>query len=850
MRKHLLSSLALITVGVLLAGCGKNAGPASAPLAAPHPIERGQSKPLVQPRQQRYMIEFGGMGVGIQQLSVDGFSRLAAEQGITYQQNYSYSRLFRGISITTSPQNIERIAALPGVKSVRRVSKVRRPLDVKGDYRPDLATAVTQTGVDYVQQELGFTGKGIKVGIIDSGIDVDHPDLKNRIVAQKDFVGDDYDSSQDRIPRPDPIADDCDGHGTHVAGIVGARGKVVGVAPEVSLGAYRIFGCGEDSTTADDVIIAALEQALNDRMDVVNMSLGSFGGWPTDLVSEAIDRAAEQGMVVVVSAGNEGGEGPMATGSIAATRNAIAVASYENVGVNSNFFLVEGQEIQYLKASGGAAVPLSGSLQFARTGTSSSMVDACNPLPANSLTGKAALIRRGGCNFSVKVANAEAAGAAAVVIYNNTLGVFSPGTDGQVPVGMIQKAAGEMLDSKLAGGETVTLTWGATMKYYPNDRGGLLSDFTSYGPTQDLTLKPDLGAPGGNIYSTYPLEKGAHVVLSGTSMAAPHVAGAVALLLQARPDLKGHPQKVLTILQNGAIPAIYSKDTSDFLDSVNRQGAGMLNMVNSILNETRVEPSSLSLKDVQGTVTKTLRLYNDSDYPVLYGVFHIPALGTFGNMAPVSLSENAANVAFQYEDVVLYPGESYTLKVDITPSPKDPEGTLFGGYIVLLNSDGFSNVVPYMGFKGDYQSQPAMTDNVLTWIDFETEDYYLLTDGAEFDFSKGEFPSVLYHMDHPAQRVILDVLNGKTEKPVFASGSDYVVFDHEIRNTSEYYWWYLTWYGDLKRAQMQAGVPVTKTLPDGAYRLRMRALRVGGDASNPEHWDRWISPVFYIKNVK
>ncbi len=145
------------------------------------------------------------------------------------------------------------------------------------------------TGADYAQNTLGFTGKGVKVAVMDTGIDYHHPDLGGcfgagcRVAFGYDLVGDAFnaDSSSptfNPVPTPDNDPDDCAGHGTHVAGIVGANGVVKGVAPDVTFGAYRVFGCN-GSTTAD-VMIAAMELALADGMQVLNMSIGASFQWP------------------------------------------------------------------------------------------------------------------------------------------------------------------------------------------------------------------------------------------------------------------------------------------------------------------------------------------------------------------------------------------------------------------------------------------------------------------------------------------------------------------------------------------------------------------------------------------
>ncbi|GGJ38156.1 S8 family serine peptidase [Deinococcus roseus] len=848
MSKKFFSSLTLITATIILAGCSGGTIPTQKSLPAPHAPQTSQPTTKTLQSQTRWMVEFETQGVGIQRLSVQSFSKLAADQNIQYQQNYAYSRVFNGVSVTTTRGNIERLAALPGVKAVYRVGQISLPKDVPAAApSPALTTALAQTGADIAQNEMGLSGKGIKVGIIDTGIDIDHPDLKDHIIVQHDFVGDNYGKPGNYVPKPDNIADDCNGHGTHVAGIVGAHGTVTGVAPQASLGAYRVFGC--EGSTYDDIIIAALEQAVADKMDVVNMSLGSFGTWAGGLRSEVFKKAADAGTIVVVSGGNEGKEGPFATGNNAADQNTIAAVSYEATMLNLNYFTANGVDVGFIKGSASAPVPTTGTLPLTRTGTATTTNDACSPLPAGSLTGKAVLIRRGTCAFTVKAQNAQAAGAAAVVIYNNTAGYISPSVVADIPVVSIEKSAGEALDAKLAAAEAVTITWKSDIKSFPNPVGGLPSDFTSYGPTQTLAFKPDVAAPGGQIYSTYPLEKGGYATESGTSMASPHVAGLIALMLEARPTLKGNLERVRGLLQNNAVPAAFKG--TPYLDAVHRQGAGMANVVKSILNPVYTEPSRLALGEVQGTVSKTVRLYNNGTKALTYKLSVAPAVGTYGTY-PVEFSGEVPDVQLQYSTVTIYPGESFPVKVDITPAPDDRDGVVFGGYIVMTPSKGDVVRVPFMGYKGDLQALPAMTDNVMTMFDPETGNEFEQIDGAVFDFSKGQFPTLYFQMSYAAQQIVIDVLDGRTDKPIYDTGSEvYVENDlprNQLLNPDRSPYYDFTWYGGAKKAQLKAGVAVTKTVKDGAYRLRLRALRAGGDPTNPEHWDTWISPLFYVKN--
>ncbi|MGO1259243.1 MAG: S8 family serine peptidase, partial [Brachybacterium sp.] len=187
------------------------------------------------------------------------------------------------------------------VTAVYPVLEVSMPEPV--DAAPKDVYGNAMTGVDQVQQVDGLTGEGVTVAVIDSGIDYNHPDFGGsgtndqtadfpgeRVVGGYDFVGDDYDSQTGVPVAPDEYPDDCGGHGSHVAGIIGADGEVLGVAPKVDLLSYRVFGC--DGSSSTEVILAAMEQAMEDGADVVNMSLGaSFVTWqdyPTAQMSDVL----------------------------------------------------------------------------------------------------------------------------------------------------------------------------------------------------------------------------------------------------------------------------------------------------------------------------------------------------------------------------------------------------------------------------------------------------------------------------------------------------------------------------------------------------------------------------------
>jgi minor extracellular serine protease Vpr len=192
---------------------------------------------------------------GTSQTTLDAEHRRfkAEADDVAYRQRFAYSTLFNGVSISASEKAISEIRGLDGVTAVYPMQTTS--LDqATAAFEPDLTFAVTMTRRRHAQSRLGYTGRGVHVATMDSGVDYDHPDLGGcfgpgcRVTTGHDFVGDDYDDLEsDRawqpVPHPDPYPDDCNGHGTHLAGIVGANGAVKGVAPDVTLGAYRVFGC-------------------------------------------------------------------------------------------------------------------------------------------------------------------------------------------------------------------------------------------------------------------------------------------------------------------------------------------------------------------------------------------------------------------------------------------------------------------------------------------------------------------------------------------------------------------------------------------------------------------------------
>jgi subtilisin family serine protease len=835
--------------------------------------------------------------------TADTFRKQAKAVGLSYTERFAYKSLFQGVSVRINRNDVGKLA---GIASVSNVYPARYyTVGPTATVSPDLASAITMTGADRAQNELGLTGEGVKVAVMDTGIDLDHPDLggdgvaggthvNSRVVSQWDFVGDAYNAdpespTYDPVPNPDPVADDCNGHGTHVAGIIGAdkasgAGGALGVAPKVTYGAYRVFGC--DGSVTDDVMIAAMERIKADGADVLNMSIGdAFNNWAGSPTSVASDALVDAGIVVVASIGNSGAQGVYSAGAPGVGDKVIGVASYDNTLITLPAFTIspDDRRIAYGHATGSPNAPTSGTDSLARVGTKTTTNAACLPLPAGSLTGKYALIRRGSCTFYRKSLNAMNAGAEGVVIYNNQPpfqgfitvergpGGALPGEpDISIPVVNISGTDGNLIDDRLAAGE-VTMTWTEGVGQTQNATGGLISSFSSYGTEAELTLKPDIGAPGGFIYSTYPLEKGGYASISGTSMSSPHVAGGVALLLQAHPSLSA--SQVRDILQNSADPAVWSLSPGlGLLDNVHRQGAGMLDIPGAVLATTTISPGKLSLGESQaGPATRTLTLTNSGTASVTYDLDHVEAIGTTGTFpADMDFWLPDTQVVFSSPSVTVPAHGTATVDVTITADPLEddlPTGGLYGGYLVFVDQADEDNLftVPYAGFKGDYQSIVAIPDQpVIGKLNapfVKGQQIYSQAPANEVWTlqSPDEIPNVLIHFDHQVRHLELSVVDAATGTPVHPVFSTFLVRNFVARNglrpppggpfntdTINDDVTAFAWDG-TRMHDNGAGTPDhRKAVPDGSYKIVVKALKAGGDPNNPAHWETWTTPTITI----
>lgn len=795
------------------------------------------------------------------------FKANAESAGIVYTERYSYSSLFNGFSISINPSDLAKLSRLPGVKNVYPVQEIKMPQTTVSAYDPELYTSLNMIGAATVHSELGYTGAGIKVAVMDTGIDVNNPALGGNGIAERnspffyenprikfgyDFVGDYYNADYtatdpgleypyNLTTTPDTIPDDCAGHGTHVAGIIGANDAdsgLMGVAPDVTFGAYRVFGC--DGSTSDDIMLAAMELAEADGMQVLNMSIGSAFDWPQAPTAKAASLLVKNGMVVVASIGNSGSYGLYATGAPGLGEDVIGVASYDNTNVFLPYFTVDSNNVGYITMAYSPEPPTSGSGEIVDIGLACSTV-------TTDLTGKVALASRGTCAFAVKAENAIAAGADAVLISNNSAGIFegtlgAPLSDPTIPVVGISQADGVAIRALTA---PITMTWTDQMESFPSPTGGLISSFSSYGLSPDLALKPDIGAPGGNIYSTYPLElcgedaTTCFTTMSGTSMASPHVAGSAALLLEAKPNTKA--TAVRGILQNSAEPKLWSLAPGlGLLDLVHRQGAGMVQIDKAITSAVKVTPSKIATGESQaGSFTQTLTLKNTSSTKVKYNLSYENAISSEGVVTP-GFWDSDAKVKFSAASVTVPAKGKATVTVTIKPATY-PENGQYGGYIIFTPTDpGTILRVPFAGYVGDYQEIEVLGNEYgLPWLVSYYSAAFPLTDPSEWTFSMqgDDIPFIWVHLDHQALKMKIKVYDAATDQ-----GWGTVLKESYLtRNSTADSFFEIGFDGYTTKSGKLTRVP------DGTYYMVLSVLKANGNSANPADWETWTSPDFVIE---
>jgi len=596
------------------------------------------------------------------------------------------------VAVQLNGATLAQVAAAPQVKHA----------EYEGLYRPtvvDPDSALISAPQAWAAG--GSKGDGVKIAIVDTGIDITHPCFSdagytaqtqlgdhsftnNKVIAAKVF--------NNKTPSQKYTAEALQDHGTHVAGTAACNENtpapvngvttynMSGVAPRALLGNYNVFPDNVGNARSED-IVNALEAAYADGFDVANMSLGGNASGIQDLLTIAVDNLDQANMVVAVAAGNSG-PGHFTIESPGSAARALT-AGASTVGHFIGAPVTVGGNTYGAAAGGFATVSadLTAPLGVVSGGGVNGLSTACSALPANSLTGMIALIARGTCTFSTKIRNAQAAGAVATLVSNNVLGPpIAMGQDGTpnqptIPAYMVTRSNGAVL-ATLNGAST---TIGATLAYFQDATDNdFMAGFSSQGPTDvDFRVKPDVVAPGVNVLSSIPHQfcetPPCFAFFQGTSMATPHLAGSAAVVRGAHPTWAAW-QIRSAVVNTADVGVLKSATKGSPVSDVNLIGSGRENLLSAVGASAGLDPVSVSFGAVPSGSGQTLRF--DVTVTNLGG-----AAATF----PVSVGAGGGGVAFSVSpsSVSLAPGAWTVVTVTMNAAkgavPGDHQATLTVG---------------------------------------------------------------------------------------------------------------------------------------------------------------------------
>lgn len=691
-----------------------------------------------------------------------------------------YSDLIFGLSISVQYQYYEQVKQIETIKIVR----------LSNQYMPSVSDSKSLTQSDIVLEDYGMTGAGVVVAIIDSGIDPTHKDMVltdpnlaklnetkvQQIIASGALNADPSLASYKTAKVPfgynyadkngesrDLVSPNSE-HGMHVAGIVSANGNeagvangtsVIGLAPESQVLAMKVFpNSTEISSAKTEDIVAAIEDAVALGADVINLSLGSPAGFQdsTDIEQLVVQRATEAGVVVVISAGNssfasKGIYDPTikdesTAGSPATSTDAIMVANFEGTSV-----VTDGAQFCSFQFDGQSGctsyVFTDSSIQFEQ-GVDYETVDGGLGYATDltGVAGKVALIKRGDISFAEKVLNAQNAGAVGVIVYNHEAGgetlvnmALDPATT--IPAIFVGNFGGQSAvdsaNNPIYVSTPFRLLDGKLTR--PNPNAGRFDDSTSWGTTPNLSFKPEIAAPGGDIYSTVNGDK--YTSMSGTSMAAPHVSGAVALVIQKikqdHPGITGKDLSnlVKNLMMNTA-SVVEDQDYPGVPYSPRRQGAGLLQTERMMLeNSTITSPVNNKAAVELGMMTQNQVSFqlDVSNYGtttqnyVFTGATILTGASDFSLVdgQPYDVVLPNSSIQSTEPSISVASGAKGTFNMNLMLPSTPIEGYVEG--FMTFTVDGRVLTVPFIGYYGDFGKLPMFTSPL--WAEDQTEyDYY------------------------------------------------------------------------------------------------------------------------------
>ncbi|KAJ1918976.1 hypothetical protein IWQ60_007360 [Tieghemiomyces parasiticus] len=851
----------------------------------------------------RYIVQFEpSAATTATSLTDNDIASILSESGVDLEVQYTYvNPNFNAASIVISGNDTQPIQGLDAVAKVWPVSVMKIPgwkgesMKGQGSLRTPLSArdspnppqnpprenlAHSMTGVDRAHRELNLRGQGMKIGIVDSGIDYNHTAFGAcfktpgcRIQYGSDLVGNDYDGDTNPVAIPNPYPyDACIGHGTHVAGIVaGSDGVYQGVAPNATLGIYKVFGCAGEGSVGEDAIMLGMQAAANDGMDVINVSAGEPGQWAASPASLLANALSLKGITVMASNGNFGLENLYADSDPSVGTAAFSVSSHNPIYIWANTLNVTaaGRTTQILRANDYSfpwpAFVYSGT-PLRRVADSAGKYTGCGGYATEALKGLIVQVdQTSDCSADDQVDFAAAAGATGILFAMPTQNlprylVF--GAPHEIAIGMVTLNDGNAILAMLkANPQGVTVTSDDELRKWRHTDAGQVSLYSSYGPDPELKLKPELSAPGDRIYSTYPLYAGGYDNLSGTSMSTPVLTGVAALMKQYGIPAASLKQR----LMQTATPYCFN---STLCDTVTTQGSGIINIMSALYSPVFASLNAFALNDTingkfSGGVTNRQTVFtNRSKQTVRINLSAVQAYSVSAHYANQSLSDlprrntQSASVTFSHSVLNLAPGQSTSWDVAFT-QPRDlpdKEHWVYSGFInatiIINNAVNSTLTIPYLGFKGDYRTVPILRPNTAEFPYLGSSQTNAAVTQAMSANAAGcpvfdmvnSLPTLTVAKDHPTAQIRVYVTNQATGKTYYAFVND--VLDYAQQNFISYRpSTTFTWngYGYTKPSKSDLA-----RLANGIYRMKITALRPFGNPNNATDLDSWTSAYFRV----
>jgi len=593
----------------------------------------------------------------------------------------------------------------------------------ENEIRTYLQRSVPFVGADIPRMD-GIDGTGIKIAVIDTGVDFNHPDLfgwgpDGKVIGGYNFVHED---------EP-PI--DTNGHGTQVAGVIAADGEIKGIAPKAKILAYKVSENGEG--VSSDLIIRAIEKAMEDDADIINISLGV--NKTNASIDRAVNHALERGVFVVTAAGNDG-PALKTIGSPGRDFGSVTVGATYNNLTSSMVATLEIDEKPYtvipMVGSPKLEKPITGKLIFADYGKRDDFKNI-------DVKDAVVIVERGSdvegelLYFSIKEANAANAGAKALMVYNNEPGIFlgelihefiEPEYKPQIPVVSLDREDGLKIK------ESIRNTTNATLNLFYNP--DFVAHFSSRGPVSPFYIKPDLVAPGAYINTTQ--NNGGYNFTSGTSYAAPHVSGAAALLLQKNPQLHHHELKSLLLTTAKPVSDNYSNEFSineagsGRLDIGNAYGAKLIimppNFVVNVSSDKLVAEQQFELKLIKGTLDNLEVKFEGPEFIKFAYFLEANTLRIKMNMVEENFGDHEGKIIIKHENtryVIPFLLHYTPGSVSVTQQNQKlffeinhPKKWIFAKISIINSKDGKIETVTATPFK---KASVEINENAEYWVD-------------------------------------------------------------------------------------------------------------------------------------